>query len=63
MDRMEEAVETLAGWKASGELHMELEVRDGIDNCLGAFHSLFGGSNRGKLVMRLNESGEPGCLS
>jgi NADPH-dependent curcumin reductase CurA len=63
MDRMEEAVETLAGWKASGELHMELEVRDGIDNCLGAFHSLFDGSNRGKLVMRLNESGEPGCLS
>ncbi|MEM6582615.1 MAG: NADP-dependent oxidoreductase [Pseudomonadota bacterium] len=55
MERMEEAIAALAKWSLEGKLHMDLDVRDGIEHCLAAFLTLFDGSNRGKLIVRFSD--------
>ena len=54
MGRMEESIGALAQMKASGQIRMDLDVRHGIENALGALNSLFDGSNTGKVVLQVS---------
>ncbi len=48
------AVSELAGWIAAGRLRPVEQVLDGIEETPRAFCAMFRGSNRGKLVVRLD---------
>ena len=46
-------VQEVGGWIASGELHHDETVVEGIENTPGAFMGLLSGQNTGKMVVRL----------
>lgn len=53
MDRMEAAAAELAEWHAAGEIRLDLDIRDGIDQAPGAIADLYAGRNTGKLLIRI----------
>ena len=52
-DRRAEAETALAGWMAEGRLKAAEDVVEGLENAPRALAELFGGRNRGKLLVRV----------
>ena len=55
IDRMEEAMETIAGWMAEDRISMQIDLQEGLENALAVFNRLFDGTNRGKLVLQVSD--------
>jgi NADPH-dependent curcumin reductase CurA len=41
------------GWHRDGKLTYNVELVDGLENTLAAYHRLFDGSNRGKVMVKV----------
>ncbi|MEM1187153.1 MAG: NADP-dependent oxidoreductase [Pseudomonadota bacterium] len=52
-DRFNEALRDLTTWERNGQLHHREDVREGFENLPTAFNSVFDGSNRGTLIVAL----------
>lgn len=52
-DRMGAYVEEMAGWLATGAVHHDETVVDGIDHAVDAFIGLLRGANTGKMLVRV----------
>lgn len=53
LPRFGEAIAQLAQWHAAGKIHYRVDVRDGLEKAPEHLMSLFDGSNRGKLIVRV----------
>lgn len=54
VDRFPEGIEGMSELLRSGKVKFREDIVDGFENTLSAFHKLFDGSNRGKLILRLD---------
>lgn len=52
-DQTQSMEEQLMGWYKAGTLRYNLELIDGLDNILSAYHRLFDGSNTGKVMVKI----------
>jgi NADPH-dependent curcumin reductase CurA len=53
MDRREQATADLLGWVSSGQLKVQEDVIDGLENTPQALIGLLAGENRGKQMVRV----------
>jgi len=53
MDRREQATADLLGWVSSGQLKVQEDVIDGLENTPQALIGLLAGENRGKRMVRV----------
>ena len=52
-ERLDEAIVVLSKWVSEGKIKHAEHIVDGVDQCLNAFHLLFNGGNKGKLMVRI----------
>ena len=55
LSRSVEALTQLSQWVREGKLQMQEHVESGIENTFSTFLGLFGGSNKGKMLLMINE--------
>lgn len=55
VDRFPEGIAGMSDLLRNGKVSFREDIVDGFDNTLDAFHKLFDGSNRGKLILRLDD--------
>jgi NADPH-dependent curcumin reductase CurA len=54
-DREKEAVDALVGWYTKGKIKYRVDILDGLEHAPEALCGLFGGSNTGKLLVRISD--------
>lgn len=54
--RFPEAIAQLAQWVMEGKLKFREDVVDGLENAPQAIHTLFAGTNKGKLIIKIAEA-------
>jgi len=54
-DRFQEAIEQLERWLTEGQLLYRVDIIDGLENAPRAINSLFDGSNKGKLIIKVSD--------
>lgn len=54
--RFPEGIAQMKTWVKEGKIQFREDVREGLDNALPTFHSLFDGSNNGKLILKVARS-------
>lgn len=59
VDQFPEALEDIRGWLRNGELKFAEDIAEGLENTVAAFARLFTGENKGKLMVRLRDEGQP----
>jgi len=55
LDRAGEAIAELGPWVASGEIKVEVDIQEGLENAPRTLRRLFTGENRGKQLLRIAE--------
>ncbi len=54
LDRAGEAITELGPWVASGEIKVEVDIQEGLENAPRTLRRLFTGANRGKQLLRVS---------
>ena len=55
LDRADEAVANLAEWLTAGRLRYRIDVVEGLEQAPAALNTLFDGSNKGKLIVKVSD--------
>lgn len=54
-DQFPAALKEIAGWMAAGQIKLDEDIQDGLDNAATGFLKLFSGTNTGKLMVKIAE--------
>jgi NADPH-dependent curcumin reductase CurA len=58
IDEFPAALKQIERWLDEGKIQFSEDIRDGIENTVDAYRSLFTGENKGKLLVRLNREAD-----